>query len=115
MELKNPAADLNVRNWVTKFALKYVKLSKYPCCGCKAVYGSRGRPEVLVDETRVALPGTWEKMTCVVELLRPDGEWCAIPSEVIPPDIRAVLESQTVLTMDESMNEEFTNMLRKES
>ena len=30
MELKNPAADLNVRNWVTKLALKYVKRSKYP-------------------------------------------------------------------------------------
>ena len=30
MELKNPAADLNVRNWVTKFALKYANMSKYP-------------------------------------------------------------------------------------
>ena len=101
MELKNPAADLNVRNWVTKFALKYVKLSKYPCCGCKAVYGSRGRQEVLVDETKVTLPGTWDKMTCVVEILRPDGKWDAIPYEVIPPDIRMVLESQILMDLNE--------------
>ena len=59
------------------------------------------------------MPGTWEKMTCVVEVLRPDGEWCAIPSEVIPPDVRGVLESQAVLLMNRSMHEDFINSLRK--
>ena len=81
-EMKNPAADLRVRSWVTDLAIRIRKLQKWPCCGRKAVYGSKGRPEILADDRRVALPGTWEKMTCVVEVMRPKGEWCAIPSEV---------------------------------
>ena len=68
----------------------------------------------MVDERREALPGTWETLTCVIEVLRPNGKWCAIPSEIIPSDIRGVLESQAVLNMDESMNKEFAKKLRNE-
>ena len=69
---------------------------------------------MVVDDRRVALPGTWEMMACVIEVLRPNGRWCAIPSQLIPSDIRGVLESQAVLNMDESMHEEFTKKLRSD-
>ena len=62
----------------------------------------------------MTLPGTWDTMTCVVEILRPDGKWDAIPSEVSPPDIRMVLESQIVLDLSEGTNEDFARRLRSE-
>ena len=68
----------------------------------------------MVDERKVALPGTWENMTCVIEVMRPNGKWCAIPSEIIPSDIRGILESQAVLNMDESMNKDFAKLLRSD-
>ena len=67
-----------------------------------------------VDDRRVALPGTWERMACVLEVLRPNGRWCDIPSEIVPAYLRGVLESQAVLSMDESMNKEFARKLRNE-
>ena len=114
MKMKNPAADRNVRGWIMGLRTRFGEVRCWPRCGCKAVYGSKGTPEIMVDDRKVALPGTWEKMTCVVEVLRPDGKWCAIPSEVIPSDIRTVLESQLILDMDESTNKEFARKLRKE-
>ena len=47
-------------------------------------------------------------------LRRPDGKLDAIPSEVIPPDIRMVIESPIVLDLNEGMNERFARRLRGE-
>ena len=88
MEMKNPADDPKVRGWIRNLGIRFGNLRNWPSCGCKAVYGSKGGPEMVVDDRRVALPGTWEMMTCVIEVLRPNGRWCAIPSGIIPSDIR---------------------------
>ena len=53
-------------------------------------------------------------MACMVKVVRPNGMWCAIPSEINPYYIRGVIESQAVLTMDESMNKEFAKKLRSD-
>ena len=68
----------------------------------------------MVDERKVALPCTWEKMTCVIEVLRPSGKWYAIPLENIPSDIGGIIASQAVLNMDESMNKDFATRLRSD-
>ena len=67
MEMKNPAADLRLRGWIRTLGSRYGNLREWPSCGCKAVYGYKGGPEIMVDDRRVALPGTWERMTCVIE------------------------------------------------
>ena len=68
----------------------------------------------MVEGRKAALPGAWEKLTCVVEVLKSNGGWCAIPSEAVPDGIRGVLESQAILEMGEAANEEFSRRLRRE-
>ena len=87
MEMKNPAADPKVRGWSRHLGIIVGNLREWPSCGCKAVYGYKGGPEIMDDGRRAALPGTWEKMVCVIEVLRPNGKWRPVPSEIIPSDI----------------------------
>ena len=65
MDMKNPADGPNVRSWIKNLGVRFGNIRNWPSCGCKAVYGSKGRPEMMVDDRKVALPCTWDMITCV--------------------------------------------------
>ena len=49
MEEKNPRADTRLLERIRDFKSRFRSLDTLPSCGCQAAYGSKGRPELTVQ------------------------------------------------------------------